>query len=349
MVKCWDCCIALACGLSLVVVTTTTRAEQSSVLPLFISDTITADSAAARAAQRLSETQTVDIELKTQSLHAVNAAISLTPGIVLAPLTQWRHTIPALDVLRLPFFYADLSAIHDTIDGELGTRLAHASQAQGWTLLAVWDAGMTNFSGNQRYNRLPNLAGMQFVLWEHDPQQEAELRALDVWTRVIPKDGIQRNARECLVNSRSTTPAQMWREQLHRVHLDITLTQDRYEGYALAIPTTVWKTLTQGQRDSLTTHLVEVTHWERIQAAAEQQQALVNLHKAGMTLHELDATQRREFARRMPAWSQFLDKLDSKSANELLTAASTTTATGGSGGTREKPLTKPLPTTQTTE
>lgn len=269
--------------------------------------------------------------------------------MVLAPLAQWSRTLPALDVLRLPFFYADLSAVHQALDGELGQRLMHASQAAGWRLLAVWDAGMTDFSGNQRYDRLPNLSGMQFVLWEHDPLQEMELRALDVWTRVITKNGLQRNARECLVNSRSTTPAQMWREQLQRVHLDVTLTHDRYAGYAIAIPNALWQTLTSRQRAGLVNSLREITQWERAQAVQEQLQALAALRKSGMTLHELNAKQRRVFADRMPPWPHFLDKLDSQTAIELIAAARTATATGRRIGTREKALTNPLPAAQATE
>lgn len=325
------------------------RADTLPVLPLFISNTIPPDSAAARAATRWVKALPLGPSLKIQSTHPFNENIAAKTGIVLAPLAHWSRQVPALNVLRLPFFYTDVSAVHQAIDGELGARLAQASQAAGWHLLAVWDAGMTDFSGNQNYKRLPNLAGMEFVLWEHDPLQETELRALGVWSRVVDDHGVQRMAQECLVNSRSTTPAQMWREHLSRVHLDITLTQDRYEGFVLAIPLTLWNSIPTPQRNIMTNSLASVTRWERAQSAREQQEALDALRKAGMQVHGLDTMQRQVFTNRMPPWQRFLDRLDATTANDLITAARTATATRRRGGTREKALTDPLPATQASE
>jgi C4-dicarboxylate-binding protein DctP len=343
------CSLALIVWIALALVTVTARADNPSVVPLFISDTIASESAAGQAATRWVSTLPSGPRLKVQPLNTLNRRDIPKSGIVLAPLVQWNHAVPALEVLRLPFLYADLQTVHRAIDGELGTQLARASQTAGWKLLAIWDAGMTAFSGNQRYNRLPNLAGMRFALWEHDPLQETELRALDVWARVVGERDVQRMAQECLVNSRSATPAQMWREQLQRVHLDLTLTQDRYEGYMLAIPIPIWEGLPRKERDSLTGHLGSVTRWERNHAAGEQQQALADLRKAGMTIHRLDARQWQAFASRMPPWQDFLTKLDPSTADELITAAGTAAATGGRGGTREETPTNTLPGTDATE
>ena len=334
---------ALVFWIALVGMLSVARADELSGIPLFISDAIPADTAAAQAATRWAMTLPAPLKLNIQSTPAFPDNTVPKTGIVLAPITQWHAQLPALDVLRLPFFYTDLSAVHQAIDGELGVRLAQASQAAGWQLLAIWDAGMTDFSGNQRYNRLPNLAGMKFVLWHPDSLQETELRALGVWSRVVSDNGVQRMAQECLVNSRSTTPAQMWREQLQRVHLDITLTQDRYEGFMLAIPLARWNRLSTEQRTHMTNSLASITSWERTQASHEQTQALEALHKAGMQVHPLDAATRQEYTQRMPPWQHFLVKLDEQTANDLIATARTATAASGLGSTREKAPANPLP------
>jgi C4-dicarboxylate-binding protein DctP len=346
---CRVCRRVLTVWIALALVAAAARADNPASVPLFISDTIAGDSAAAQAATRWVSTLPSGPRVKMQPLNAFSGLDMPKSGIVLAPLAQWNHDVPALDVVRLPFFYADLQTVHRAVDGELGIRLARASQTAGWKLLAIWDAGMTAFSGNQRYNRLPNLAGMQFALREHDPVQETELRALDVWSRVVGERDMQRMAQACLVNSRSTTPAQMWREQLQRVHLDLTLTQDRYDGYLLAIPVAIWDALPAVERDSLTGRLGSVTRWERRHAAAEQRQALAELIKAGMTIHRLDAGQRQAFAKRMPPWQQFLAKLGSSTADELVAVAGTAAAAGGRGGGREEAPTNTLPATHAPE
>ena len=335
-------CIPLA------VLAVTARADVPPVATLFISDTIASDSAAAQAARRWAASLPEDTRLKTQPLNVFNQSTIPKSGIVLAPLAQWSREIPSLDVLRLPFFYRDLTSVHRAIDGELGHKLALTSLTSGWKVLAFWDAGMTAFSGNQRYNRLPNLAGMQFALWEHDPLQETELRALDVWSRVVGERGMQRMAQECLVSSRSTTPAQMWREHLQRIHLDVTLTQDRFEGYMLAIPDTEWNRVSAHQRRNLTANLEDITRWERTHAA-KQHEALARLRHAGMTIHRLTAKQREVFTIRMPAWPHFLPQLDRRTTDELLVAAGLATTAGSDHRRRKKTTAYSLPGSQAAE
>ena len=335
-------CLALA-------VAVIARANQAVTLPLYLHDAIATDSAAAHAAKRWLTTIPSSLSFKIQTRSVSTGQTLPESGIVLAPLTWWRHRLPAFDVLRLPFFYADISAVHHALDGELGASLAQHAQQAGWKLLAVWDAGMTDFSGNQDYSRLQNLSGMQFALWEKDPVQEIELRALDVWSQVIGQHGVERMAQACLVNSRSTTATQMWREHLQRVHLDLTLTRDRYAGYVLAIPMSLWKTFTPVQRDGLTKALQGVTDWERAQAAQQQARATAALHKAGMQVHPLNAEQRRVFAKRMPPWQRFLDQLDAQTAKALIATARRTAATTRLGSTHEKALANPLPGTHAAE
>jgi TRAP-type C4-dicarboxylate transport system substrate-binding protein len=349
VIRSWAISWALVCYSALAVVIPTAKADTSSDQTLFINDTIAHDSAAARAAQRWVTTMPSEPKLKLQFMPASSENITSKTGVVLAPLGQWSRVVPALDVLRLPFFYADVSAVQRAIDGELGTQLAQATQQAGWKLLAIWDAGMTAFSGNQRYNRLQNLSGMQFALWEHDPLVETELRALDVWSRVVGERGVQRMTQECLVNSRSATPAQMQRENLAKVHLDLTLTHDRYEGVVLAIPSALWNSMTTAQRKNMTTRLPDITAWERAQAAQAQTQAVEALRKAGMQVHQLDATQWQTFASRMPPWQDFLVKLDTKTANDLIAAARIAATTGGSDGGSEKALANPQPAAHATE
>jgi len=328
----------------------TARADASKLL-LFISSTIATDRIATQAAAKfVSSTPSIKALIHTEVLDSNIDKLPAT-GLVLAPILQWQQTLPSLAVLRLPFFYPDLASVHSALDGKLGKRLAQIAETNGWKLLAVWDDGMTDFSGNQPYGKLLNLRGKEFAIWQSDPLQEMELKSLNVWSRVIRQNGVQRNAQQCIVDSRSTTPAQMWREHLQRVHLDMTLTHDRYEGYVLAIPYRLWQAFTQSQRDNLMSSLGEVTTWERNHAEKEQQQALADLRKAGMTLHELDAKQRQLFTSRMPSWDHFLVKLDARTATDLITAArmTVTAATGRRSGTNEKALTDSLPTTQATQ
>lgn len=319
------------------------HAAQKAPAPILsISIAIDQDSAAARAARRwldgLSGRETKPAVLKTFS---PNPAVNNGP--VLVPLSDWARAFPAYNILRLPFFYTDIRQVQQRIDGRTGARLESLSAESGWKLLAIWDAGMSNLSGNQDFSRLLNLQGLEFAVWEADPLQAKELQALDVWLRVINKNGVQRNAQQCLVDSRSTTPRQMLREHLQRIHLDLTLTGERYEAFVLAVPMSIWRALPTAQRHRSNAALRRLRDWERQQAALEQRQALAALHKAGMRLHTLSATQRQLFASRMPPWRDFLETLNPKIVDSLLATTGIATATGIRAGTRSEATAYPLP------
>lgn len=334
--------LILALVLVLTVELPTVRAASSpSRLNLYISSDIPADSAATLAAAQLKQRAQHPL-IQTQIMHMGGDKLPAT-GLVLASIQQWQHTLPAMTILRLPFFYRDLTVVHSALDGKLGKRLAYIAKANGWKLLAVWDGGMTDFAGNQAYTKLLNLSGMQFALWKPDPLQAMELKALNTWSEVVRKNGVHRNAQQCIVDSRSTTPMQMLREHLQRVLLDVTLTQDRYDGYVLAVPLNVWHELTNAQHARIQKTLSEITRWERKQALHQQQQALAKLHRGGMQVHRLSDAQHRIFMLRMPPWKDFLKQLEPKTVDELLATARTAATTTGRIRAGKKALANPLP------
>jgi TRAP-type C4-dicarboxylate transport system substrate-binding protein len=341
-------CRALVCGVALAVFTPAAGANKQSNLILSISSSIDSDSNAALAAKHWINEFSADATPSIQTLKGVSPAKTQT-GIVLVPLIEWSRNLPAFNILRLPFFYTGISDVHRAIDGQTGLQLSHISAAAGWKLLAIWDDGMTVFSGNQDYSRLLNLKGMEFATWKPDPLQMTELRALDVWLRVIAKNGVQRNAQQCIVDSRSTTPTHLWHEHLQRVHLDITLTGDRFEGYVLAMPIPYWRRMNVSQRHDIINTLRRISAWQRSNAARQQQEALLALHKAGMELHSLSGKQRQIFISHMPPWRDFFGTLDKNIVNELIATARTAATTGSVIGTRKNTPAYTLPTTNATQ
>lgn len=226
--------------------------------------------------------------------------------LTVVPVREFTRTLPELSALELPFFYPDLAAVHRALDGELGAALKSAARERGWELLAVWDEALQLMSGNIAYTDPFHLRGAEFVLLREDPIAEIELRALDSWSRSARPDSLVQLQKECLVSSRSTTAQQMVRERLARVHLDVTLSRHRYEGWAVAMPAAAWAALTLSQRDGISAALRALSDWQRDRALEEEQAALRVLIKDGMSAHALAADTWRGYRAMQPDWGSFL-------------------------------------------
>lgn len=108
------------------------------------------------------------------------------------------------------------------------------------------------------------------------------------------------------MGSRSATLQQIRREQLARVHLDLTLTRHCYEGWVVAMRSEAWGALQGGERDALIERLDGMRTWQRWQAEKAEADALADLVKAGMTAHPLPPQTWQIYRALRRAWESFL-------------------------------------------
>jgi len=264
-------------------------------------------------------------------------------GLRILPLHDLAREVPELTVLQLPFLFPDLAGVHRAQDGELGAALREAARARGWEVLAFWDEGLQVMSGNLAYTHPRALRGMEFVLLRDDPIAERELRALDVWSRRTRPASLAQLHTECVVSSRSATLQQIRAEQLARVHLDLTLSRHRYEGWVVAMRREAWDALGPEERAALTGRLAGMRDWQRESASQEEEAALNDLLRDGMTAHPLPAQTWAAYRAMQPDWERFLPEglpLESRVRLVALAAAAAGVDAGGAPG-------KSLPDAQT--
>lgn len=260
-----------------------------------------------------------------------------SPQLFVQPLRELAREVPALSVLELPFFYPDIAAVHHALAGELAGVLRDAGRERGWEILGVWDEGLHVMSGNLAYTDPKRLQGMEFLLLRDDPIAEMELRALDVWSRRARPASLAQLHKECVVGSRSATLQQLRREQLARVHLDLTLTRHRYESWVIALPSTSWKRLAPAERIAMMNTLSEMQAWQRARAQQEEDAALKELtHTGNMTAHPLGSEMWMRYRSMQPEWTSFLSPaLSAKSRRRLVGLAA---AAAGIDLGRKEPL-----------
>jgi TRAP-type C4-dicarboxylate transport system substrate-binding protein len=256
-------------------------------------------------------------------------------GLRILPLHDLAREVPELTVLQLPFFFPDLASVHRAQDGELGAALREAARARGWEILALWDEGLHVMSGNLPYTHPRALQGKEFVLLRDDPIAEMELRALAVWSRRVTPHSLARLHTECVVSSRSATLRQIRSEQLARVHLDLTLSRHRYEGWVVAMRSETWGRLDQEERAGLIERLAGMRDWQRERARQEEDAALNELLRDGMTAHPLPASLWSTYGAMQPSWEGFLPAAltpDSRARLVALAAAAAGIDGGGAAG-----------------
>lgn len=254
-------------------------------------------------------------------------ATSSDAKLVVLALHEFPQLVPAVSVLELPFFFSDLPALHRAVDGRLGNELRTAARASGWELLAIWDEGMELMSGNIPYLHPQVLSGKEFVILREDPIAEKSLLALDIWTRRASPASVAELQTECVVSGRSITAQQIVREQLARVHLDITLSRHRYVGWVVAMRTEVWSRQDPRVRAALSKTLREMSAWQRERAREEEDRALAALKRDGMTTYPLPPESWKRYRQMQPAWESFMpEALPHDKRRELVEVAAKSTA-----------------------
>lgn len=250
-----------------------------------------------------------------------------SPGLLIMPVRSLAARVPALQILELPFFYASLDELRHKLDGALGKRLAADAAERGWKLVAIWDEGMHILSGLKRYDRARNLKAREFLITRPDPVAERQFRYWKADARRIDPRDRDRVLRECLIASRATTLQELLREQLYRVHLSVSLTNHRFEGWVVIAPLERWNQFPRQRRQALEAAIRATTAWQRRYAAEREAAALAELKQRGMRIHEVDAVEREAFRAALPDWSELLsDELSEETKRELIRLALAGTA-----------------------
>ncbi len=165
--------------------------------------------------------------------------------------------------LGAPLFYPSLAAVRANLDGTLGKYLDAEANARGWDIVAFWDEGMHNLSGLKSFDRVRNLKAREFLITRSDPVAERQFGYWKADVRRINPENRAAVLRECLIANRATTLQQIMREQLYRVHLAMSLTNHRYEGWVVIAPRERWEKLDTPLREELDEVLQTTTVWQR--------------------------------------------------------------------------------------
>jgi len=263
-----------------------------------------------------------NLDLTVEAASVTEAPGSL-PDLFLMPVRSLATQVPELQVLELPFLFSSIEGVHWAVDGELGGLLAREARTRGWEILAWWDEGMHVLSGLKRYDRVRNLKIREFLITRPDPVAEKQFKYWRAYPRRIDLQDREAVLRECLIASRAATLQRIMREELFRVHLAVSLSYHRYEGWVVVAPRDRWAELDEQTMQKLQTALDRTTAWQRADARQREAAALAELQSAGMEIYEVEDVEREAFRALLPNLAELLpDRLDKQTRQVLVTLAS---------------------------
>lgn len=269
---------------------------------------------------------------------SITGSESPLPELLIMPVRSLATKVPAFQILELPFFYASLEAIHDRLDGALGDVLTAAARERGWEVVAYWDEGIHVFSGVKSFDQAGKLKGREFVITRPDPISEKQYWYWKADARRISPVDQETVLSECIIAGRALTLQEAVREQLYRVHLSLSLTNHRYEGWVVVAPEESWAQLGEAVKQKLGAALRETTVWQRNDAVEREAAALAELKRLGMRIFDVDAEEREGFRKLLPDFAELLsNELDAEQKRELIALASTGAATVTGPGSAARP------------
>jgi TRAP-type C4-dicarboxylate transport system substrate-binding protein len=212
--------------------------------------------------------------------------------------------VEALNVIELPYLFADLDAAHEALDGALGRHLAEeVEEATGFVVLGWWDNGFRHLSNRWRPVRSPaDCAGLTVRL---QPNRYHEAMIKGWGASPVPvelSEGIRLITRG-EVDAQENPLANLVAYGVEKFHRNVTMTGHLYGARGLfanahrfrALPSDLQRLVRVSAREAVTD--------QRRLAEAGEAQLRARLEADGVGFVDLTAPEREAFvAASQPAW-----------------------------------------------
>lgn len=197
------------------------------------------------------------------------------------------NTVPALQLLDMPFLFANAKQAQDVLDGEVGDLLRAQLEKKGVVLLGYMEGGFRNMINNTRPVSTPDdVKGVKFRTMQN-PVYIDMFRSLGgnpvpmAWGEVFT--AVQQGALDGLEIPTAIIDA----AKIYEITKYMSLTRHTYSVIHLMVSKKVFDKMPADMQAAMRTAGKAATIEQRKRAAANEQKVLAGLKEKGLTINEI--------------------------------------------------------------
>ena len=207
------------------------------------------------------------------------------------------ETVPELNILEVPFLFADLESAHEALDGDLGRSLQRAVGASTrFVALGFWDNGFRHLTNRHHPVRAPaDVAGMTVRLQPNSIHEEL----IRSWGGTPVAAELSRGLRlikELDVDAQENPLANTVAYGVDRIHPHVTMTGHLYGARGIFAHAPTYDSLPDSLRNVVDEAVRSAVFEQRAFASKYEISIRSRLEASGIQFVDLDEDERRMFA-----------------------------------------------------
>ncbi len=220
-------------------------------------------------------------------------------------LSKFEKFTKQFRIFDLPFLFRDLAAVDAYQRAEPGQRLKESMRQRGLVGLAFWHNGLKQFSANRPLLLPDDAAGLKFRTQQSDVII-AQIEALGASAQPMAFSEVYSALQTGVVDGQENTWSNIYGKKFFEVQDGITETNHGIVDYLVVTSVGFWDSLPDDLKTQFSNILVEVTETQNRNASAINQAAREAILAAGITIRQLDETQRSAWVAAMHGvWQEF--------------------------------------------
>ena len=216
------------------------------------------------------------------------------------------------EVFDLPFLFPNRQAVQNVTQSPIGRSLLKQLETRGIIGLTYWDNGFKVLAANTPLNMPQGLKGKR-IRTQPSRVIEQQMEQLGATPITLPFSETHAALSSGLVDGTENAPSNLYTQQIHHITNHVGITNHGYLGYVVVVTQKFWRSLPKDIRATLEECLKQATVKNQNIADTLNQQAIINMSKAGKArVYALSPTEREAWRKALEPIYQATEKRLSK-------------------------------------
>lgn len=195
-------------------------------------------------------------------------------------------SLPALNLLDLPFLFQSDAHAFEVLDGEVGQSLMSSMTDASLQGIAFWELGFRNITNNVRPIHEPaDLQGLK-IRTTPNPAHVLAFETLGASPTPMPFAEVYSALQTGAIDGQENPVNHIYANKLHEVQKYMSLTQHAYTTSPLVVNARRWSGLDPALQDAMSEAALEAAAFQRSLNDEEDEVALKEMSAAGMEIDE---------------------------------------------------------------